>query len=166
MQAVGRTRGARIYSGDFLDSDFALARKKNDAAAARLPAVRDTGMYVSYAAFNLRDQLRKNDVSTPLQFHYSAADYGLEYTLDNANNMTALWQDVARVSFENVSMCVEGSTRYTSRDDTVPKAPPKATNFSPSAPKTDTKYTIDCEPDTRNGLPAAQGIITRQNLVQ
>ncbi|KAK1659934.1 peptidase S41 family protein [Colletotrichum godetiae] len=166
MQAAGGTRGARIYSGNFLDNDFALARDKSETAAARLPDVRESGMYVSYAAFNLRDQLRADDVSTPLQFRYSAADCRLYYTLDNVNNMTVLWRDVARAAFEDDSMCVEGSTGYTARNGAVPKAPPKATPVPLSTLKTAIEYTVDYDPETANGLPAAQGFSTKMVTFQ
>ncbi|KAK1529359.1 peptidase S41 family protein [Colletotrichum costaricense] len=162
MQAAGGTRGARIYSGDFLDADFAFAREKDATAAARLPDVRESGMYVSYAAFNLRDQLRADDVSTPLQFRYSAADCRLYYTLDNVNNMTALWRDVARAAFEDNTMCVEGSTGYTARNGAVPKAPPKATPVPLSTLKAAIEFTVDYDPETPNGLPAGQGNIGKK----
>ncbi|KZL85547.1 peptidase s41 family protein, partial [Colletotrichum incanum] len=162
MQAVGGTRGARLYSSDLLDERFDWVRERNETAAARLPAVRDSGMFVNYAGFNLRDQLREDDITTPLQFRYAAADCRLYYTLDNVYNMTALWRDVARAAFEDESLCVEDSMGYTSRNGTTPKPPPKPTAIRAPAPEPATTYTVDSDPYNQDGLPAAQGQIGKQ----
>ncbi|KAK1985867.1 peptidase S41 family protein [Colletotrichum cereale] len=162
MQAVGGTRGARLYSSDFLDDRFNWTRERNETAASRLPAVRESGMFINYAAFNLRDQLREDDTMTPLQFRYVAADCRLYYTLDNVYNMTALWRDTARAAFEDESLCVEGSTGYTSRNSTAPKPPPRSAGIRAPAPEAATTYTTDPDPYTQDGLPAAQGQISKQ----
>ncbi|GKT41583.1 peptidase S41 family protein ustP [Colletotrichum spaethianum] len=162
MQAAGGTRGALLYSSDLLDADFDGAREKNETAATRLPLFHDSGIFVNYAGFNLRDQVRKDDVTTPLQFRYAAADCRLYYTLDNVYNMTTLWRDVARAAFEDESLCVEGSTGYTSRNGTTPKPPPKPTAIPAPAPELATTYTVDTDPNTQNGLSAAQTPLGRQ----
>ncbi|KAK2028800.1 peptidase S41 family protein [Colletotrichum zoysiae] len=162
MQAVGGTRGARLYSSDILDEDFDWAREQNETAASRLPAVRDSGVFINYAAFNLRDQLRKDDTKTPLQFRYVAADCRLYYTLENVYNRTVLWRDVSRAAFEDESLCVEGSTGYTPRNGTTPKPPPRAENIPAPAPEAGTAYAVDPDPYNQDGLPAAQGQISKE----
>ncbi|KAK1961346.1 peptidase S41 family protein [Colletotrichum sublineola] len=162
MQAVGGTRGARLYSSDILDERFDWAREQNETAASRLPAVRESGMFINFAAFNLRDQLREDDTKTPLQFRYAAADCRLYYTLDNVYNMTALWRDAARAAFDDESLCVEGSTGYTARNNTTPKPPPKPAAIRAPAPEPATTYAVDPDPYNQDGLPAAQGQISKQ----
>lgn len=126
MQAVSGSRGAIAYDAYTLDSKFALASLANQTAAANLPQVRDPGMYVLYAGFNLRDQIRPND-TTPLQFKYEAADCRIFYTLKNALNETRLWLDAAAAIWTNPELCVQGSTGYTSRGNSTvaPKPPPQ-----------------------------------------
>ncbi|EFQ30867.1 peptidase S41 family protein [Colletotrichum graminicola M1.001] len=162
MQAVGGTRGARLYSSDLLDEKLEWASEKNETAASRLPAVRESGMFINFAAFNLRDQLREDDTKTPLQFRYVAADCRLYYTLDNVYNMTALWRDAARAAFDDESLCVEGSTGYTSRNGTTPKSPPRAAGIRVPAPEAGTTYTVDPDPYNQDGLPNAQGKTSKQ----
>ncbi|GKT89011.1 peptidase S41 family protein [Colletotrichum tofieldiae] len=158
MQAVSGTRGMRMYSNVDLDIDISWIADLNETAKSRLPANRnDTGIYVNYAGFNLRDQLRADDVSTPLQFHYVAADCRLYFTLDNVYNMSALWHDVARAAFEDPSLCVEGSTGYTSRSgDGAPKAPPRMPDVRVPSPEPATAFTVDYDPLSYDGLPTGQ----------
>ncbi|KAK1990787.1 peptidase S41 family protein [Colletotrichum falcatum] len=164
MQATGGTRGARLYSSDILDEDLAWARERNETAASRLPAVRESGIFVNFAAFNLRDQLRRDDTATPLQFRYVAADCRLYYTLDNVYNMTALWRDAALAAFEDESLCVEGSTGYASRGDGTPQKPPPPgpAGVRAPAPQPAAAYTADPDPYAQDGLAAAQGLIGKQ----
>ncbi|KAF4931820.1 Peptidase S41 family protein ustP [Colletotrichum viniferum] len=158
MQAASGTRGMRMYYSDDLDIDISWARNLNETANARLPANRkETGIYINYAGFNLRDQLREDDVSTPLQFRYAAADCRLYFTLDNVYNMSALWHDVARAAFEDPSLCVEGSTGYTSRTaNGAPKAPPSRSAVRAPSPESATAFTTDYDPISYDGLPAGQ----------
>ncbi|GJC89419.1 peptidase S41 family protein ustP [Colletotrichum liriopes] len=151
-------RRLRMYSNVDLDIDISWIADLNETAKARLPANRnDTGIYVNYAGFNLRNQLRADDVSTPLQFHYVAADCRLYFTLDNVYNMSALWHDVARAAFEDPSLCVEGSTGYTSRSgDGAPKAPPRMLDVRVPAPEPATAFTVDYDPLSYEGLPTGQ----------
>lgn len=126
MQAVSGSRGAIAYSSDILDSDFEFASSVNDTASNVLPQVRDSGMIVNYAGFNLRDQVRDND-TTPLQFKYEAADCRIYYTMQNAFNETQLWLDAATAIWEDPSRCVAGSTGYTmgANATTAAKPPPR-----------------------------------------
>jgi len=120
MQAVGGSRGARDYAAIELDFDFLLAGLLNETANATLPEIpsnqlsRDTGMWITYAGLNLRDQIRKSDLASPdpipLQFRYEAADCRIYYRLDTLWNMTNLWQDVAEASWGGKARCVAGST--------------------------------------------------------
>ncbi|WYZ35391.1 hypothetical protein EsH8_X_000038 [Colletotrichum jinshuiense] len=158
MQAASGTRGMRMYSNNDLDIDISWMADLNETAKARVPANRnDKGIYVNYAGFNLRDQLRADDLSTPLQFRYVAADCRLYFTLDNVYNMSALWHDVARAAFEDPGLCVEGSRGYTSRSgDGAPKAPPRISAVRAPAPEPATTFTVDYDPLSFDGLPAGQ----------
>ncbi|KAH6886273.1 peptidase S41 family protein [Thelonectria olida] len=111
MQATAGTRGASPYLSLGLDNDFNTARNWSTDAAAALPEVRDPGVFINYATFNLRDQIRKDDdTGTPLQFKYLPADCRLYFTLDNVFNMSALWRDVGHATWTDSSLCVAGST--------------------------------------------------------
>ncbi|OCL11266.1 hypothetical protein AOQ84DRAFT_386953 [Glonium stellatum] len=124
MQAAGGNRGAVVYSADELDNDISFASSLNQTNSASLPQNRgDTGVFITYAGFNLRDQVRPND-TTPLQFKYEAADCRIYYTLSNLYNMSRLWRDVASATWNDPSLCVQGSTGYTSSHNTTAKAPP------------------------------------------
>lgn len=133
MQAVAGSRGARIYDASELDADFEFVSDPmyiNDAAAgALLPNRSDTGMYITTAGINIRDQVRAND-NVPLQFKYEAADCRIYYTLANIFNMTRLWHDVAAAAFTDASLCVPGSTGFpsalNSSSSSTPPPPPTA----------------------------------------
>lgn len=123
MQAVAGSRGASAYSADILDVDFETASAVNTTAMAILPQNRDQGMVVTFAGFNLRDQVRSND-TTPLQFRYEAADCRIYYTFANAYNLTRLWLDAATAMFDDQSLCVAGSTGYASSSTNSTGQPP------------------------------------------
>ncbi|KAH8893440.1 hypothetical protein GQ53DRAFT_685109 [Thozetella sp. PMI_491] len=125
MQAVSGTRGAHPYSSSDLDSDISQAGGLSESAAAALPQVRDSGIFIDYAGFNLRDQVRKDDkTGAPLQFTYIPANCRLYYTLANAWNMSALWRDVDTAVWKDPSKCVEGSSDLKAGSTiTTPPAP-------------------------------------------
>jgi hypothetical protein len=134
MQTSSGSRGARVYTTAALDEDFDFVSHtiQNEVAAALLPDRSDTGVFVTSAGFNIRDQVRAND-STPLQFKYEAADCRIYHTLDNVWNMTRLWRDAAKATWEDPSLCVSGSTGFPSaRNTTSSQAPPKGTTRVPS----------------------------------
>lgn len=135
MQAVGGNRGAALYGTDSLDEDMLLARSidefVDDNVNATVPEVRDPGMFVNFASVNLRDQVRKDD-TTPLQFKYEAADCRIYYTLANVYNMTRLWHDVSAAAFDDSSRCVEGSTGYSTTNNTRPSPPPPPSTVRPT----------------------------------
>jgi hypothetical protein len=137
MQAVAGTRGARSYSADAIDEDISNVNYvvNNEAVFNSLPNRSDTGMFVTYAGFNIADQMRRND-SVPLQFKYEAADCRLYYTLANVYNMTQLWRDVSNAAWKDASLCVENSTGYpTARSGDAynsTKSPPDRTAQTPS----------------------------------
>ncbi|KAL0934506.1 peptidase s41 family protein [Colletotrichum truncatum] len=164
MQAAAGTRGARVYSGDELDYDFEWIGEHNETAKAQFPANRqDRGIFIKHAGFNLRDQLRADDISTPLQFRYAAADCRLYFTIDNVYNMTTLWHDVSRAAFQDPSLCVEGSTGYTSRNGTAsPKTPPKPSTAPVPAPKIAVTFADDHDTLPSDGLPAGRERIINQ----
>jgi hypothetical protein len=133
MQAASGNRGAAIYATTDLDDDIEGARLLDllvDEPVTSLPQVRDTGMNIQYATVNLRDQIRKDD-KTPIQFKYEAADCRIFYTLANLYNTTRLWHDVAE-TFTDKSRCVEGSTGFSTTNNTTPSPPPKPTAKRPT----------------------------------
>ena len=131
MQAVSGSRGAVAYTADILDTDFDFATNVNETAATILPTVHDTGMYLNYAGFTLRDQVREND-SIPLQFKYQAADCRIYFTLRSAYNLTRLWLDAAAAIWDDPSICVQGSTGYATASNNCTQAkppPPRQESF-------------------------------------
>ncbi|KAH0441412.1 peptidase s41 family protein [Colletotrichum camelliae] len=135
MQAASGSRGARVYTGSLLDYDMSWIGAKDEAVLPLFPRNRnDTGIFIDHVTFNLRDQLRKDDTSVPLQFRYDPADCRLYFTLDNVYNTTALWHDVARAAFEDSSICVEGSTEYASQGGRD-KPPPDSSAVAAPAPR-------------------------------
>lgn len=148
MQAASGTRGAFPYTGDQLDKDFADANAmSNGSTSEELPridatGVRDTGMYISSASLNLRDQVRTADAEAqPLQFKYIAADCRLYYTLENVLNLTQLWGDVARAAWTDSSLCVTNSTGYSTTGNVNPEHSPPARDTSISI-LPDVEYTF------------------------
>ena len=135
MQTVGGTRGAVAYSASDLDDDMSFARAIDtyvpEDVNATIPEVREPGMFYSYATINLRDQIRQNEV-VPLQFKYEAADCRLYYTIKNLYNMTQLWHDVSKAAFVDTSLCVSGSTGFSTTNNTNPSAPPKPSALPPT----------------------------------
>lgn len=136
MQAASGSRGALAYSGDYIDADMDLSITANPDLASVLPALdnntreRDSGMFLTVAGLNLRDQVRTEAGGPPLQFTYEAADCRLYWTLDNALNMTRLWSDAAGAMWPELGLdarCVPGSEGYAShgKDATATKAAPE-----------------------------------------
>lgn len=145
MQAVSGSRGAAAYSSDVLDTDIRQVNATlNDLeAVSRLPDRRDTGMWINYAGFTMRNQVRQND-PTPLHFRFQAADCRIFYTLKNVYNLKQLWLDAVKATWDDSSLCVEGSTGYPSlRNTDSNKPPPPSGNhtqvakfdFNPDAPQ-------------------------------
>ncbi|KAF2122944.1 hypothetical protein BDV96DRAFT_639498 [Lophiotrema nucula] len=134
MQAASGSRGAHVYSADALDDDFDSVNYfvDNQTAYSLLPNRTDTGIWVTYAGFTIRDQVRQND-DVPLQFKYEAADCRIYYTLANVYNFTRLWHDVATAAWFDSSLCVEDSTGYpTARNTSNTKPPPASTAQTPN----------------------------------
>ncbi|KAH6011513.1 hypothetical protein HBI83_161230 [Parastagonospora nodorum] len=160
MQAVGGSRGARVYHASELDEDFGFVSDtiKNSTAAAQLPSRSDTGMWITDATINIRDQVRANE-TTPLHFKYGAADCRIYYTLDNIFNTTRLWRDAAKATWDDRSLCVAGSTGFPSaRNATSKQTPPSQTTYVP---------TLSLDPDssiqvlsniTLGGIEAGDGL--------
>lgn len=137
MQAVGGTRGAREYWGEYLDWDMAWAGSIDETANKTLPnipinaEVRDSGIWTTYSGFTLRDSIREEEMNSseaiPLQFRYEAADCRLYYTLKNLYNMTQQWRDAATATWFNSSLCVQNSTGYSNTgNSTAVNEPPTA----------------------------------------
>ena len=124
MQAAAGSRGALAYSADALEAEIEDISDVDDEAAAALPQDRDPNIITYFLGFNLRDQIRENE-DTPLQFKYEAADCRIYYTLANVYNMTRLWRDAAAAVFDDKSLCVAGSTGFSTTNNTAPNPPPK-----------------------------------------
>ncbi|KAI9663679.1 MAG: hypothetical protein M1821_007169 [Bathelium mastoideum] len=112
MQAASGSRGARSYSSDELDGDFATTVEKNASAGNQLPQVRDPGMLITYFGFTLKDQIRPS-ASTPNQFLYLPADCRIYWTFANVNDYGRLWRDVWNARYNDTSICVPGSAGVT-----------------------------------------------------
>jgi hypothetical protein len=111
MQAASGNRGAAIYDTERIDQNLEYAREVNTGANQTLPKRTGTGMRITYAPLNLRDQIRPKDKdNTPLQFQYLPANCRLYYTLANTYNMSRLWRDVAEAAWKDPSKCVANST--------------------------------------------------------
>lgn len=156
MQAASGNRGAVVYDSDALDDDILTARALDqfvDADVnASLPEVRETGMYLRYASFNLRDQIRENE-KTPLQFKYEAADCRIYYTLANMYNFTRLWHDISAAAWDDPSLCVEDSTGYSTTNNTNPKTPPPVKIQRPTIPQDEPVIEqVEFEEDPTGGL--------------
>ncbi|KAI4676907.1 uncharacterized protein J4E84_009207 [Alternaria hordeiaustralica] len=134
MQAVSGTRGAAAYSAGALDSDFDENLKyfpvDKPEVVSQLPDRTDTGIWINYAGFTIRNQVRGTDF-TPLQFQYQAADCRIYYTVETVYNMTQLWHHTARAAWDDPTLCVQDSTGYpTARNKTSTKLPPPATSVA------------------------------------
>jgi hypothetical protein len=80
----------------------------NASSQSQLPQrsdTTDTGMVISYAGFNLRDQIRK-DATLPNQLLYLPADCRIYWTFKNYNNYTRLWQDTWSAIYDDSSLCI------------------------------------------------------------
>lgn len=108
MQTPSGSRGAQSYSFDNLDTDIKIVKESNATAGNFLPE-RQNDIFISYASFNLRDQVRK-DESTPLQFVYEAANCRIFYTKDTVYNFGKLWRYAANAIWAKPELCVQGST--------------------------------------------------------
>ena len=165
MQAVGGTRGAASYSSDDLDYDFDAGLQylpvDKPEVASQLPNRTDTGMWINYAGFTIRNQVRGTEL-TPLQFQYQAADCRIYYTLETVYNMTQLWSYTARAAWDDPTLCVQDSTGYpTARNETSAKMPPSATpaapavyDFSPSPSADNATFELLDAPSNRRSAGA------------
>jgi hypothetical protein len=111
MQAVSGNRGAAAYSSAELDEDIEAVREYNASTQVFLPPrgnATDTGLYVTYAGINLRDQIRAN-ASMSNQFLYLPADCRLYWSFANFFDYNRLWADAARLFNNDTSLCVPGS---------------------------------------------------------
>ena len=108
MQTPSGSRGAQAYDFDNLDTDIAIAKETNASAGNFLPE-RQVDVSISYASFNIRDQVRKGE-STPLQFVYEAANCRIFYTKDTVYNFGNLWRYAANAIWTKPELCVQGST--------------------------------------------------------
>lgn len=144
MQAVSGSRGAAAYTSWDLDLDIQGVNDTLDdeESFAKLPPRLDTGMWVNSVGITIRNQVREGD-ETPLQFLFQAADCRIFYTLKNVYNMTQLWYDAVKATWDDTSLCVQNSTGYPSaRNSDSDKAPPAP--ISQSDPVT---FDINVDPE-------------------
>lgn len=165
MQAASGSRGAASYSSNYLDWDMEWAGQLDPEANRTLPVIppngqlRNSGIWTMYAGVTLRDQIRQSDdndteAGVPLQFRYEAADCRLYYTLRNIYNMTQQWHDVAAAAWTDPSMCVEGSTGYsTTGQSASARKPPVPDPAGQYLPFGNTTYEGDVdEEDSQGGI--------------
>jgi NAD-dependent dihydropyrimidine dehydrogenase PreA subunit len=163
MQTASGTRGAREYTSDALDFDSKQLNDtlRDEGAYSQSPARDDTGMWIDFASFNIRDQMRK-DGDTPLQFQYNAAQCRIYYTLDNIYNMTRLWRDAASATWEDKSLCVEDSTGYAPEpNSSESKSPPDRKAQTPVL-DTDSINKVSLQTNSTGGL---DGITFQRNSI-
>ncbi|KAL8713736.1 MAG: hypothetical protein Q9220_002262 [cf. Caloplaca sp. 1 TL-2023] len=123
MQIPSGSRGAEVYTSFALDADISFASSINATSASSLPQNRDIDFYITYAGFNLKDAVRKDD-PTPLQFQNEPADCRIFYTVHTVYNFENLWNYVIDAMWRNPSLCIAGSAS--------PFAPSNAPNPSSS----------------------------------
>ncbi|KAF2679354.1 hypothetical protein K458DRAFT_408210 [Lentithecium fluviatile CBS 122367] len=169
MQAASGNRGATVYGVDELDEDMQFAREidefLDDNVNASVPEIRESGMYLLYATLNLRDQVRKDD-PIPLQFKYEAADCRIYYTLANAYNFTRLWYDVAAAAADP-SLCVEGSTGFSTTNNTISSPPPAAEAERPTLTQDNPVVEqVQFEADPDSGLRDVKGTEPARTVYQ
>ncbi|GKT50678.1 peptidase S41 family protein ustP [Colletotrichum spaethianum] len=121
MQAVGGTKGGPVITLSSYQKLWpALGPVKlpeginvTTFAEADPPL---TSMPTDDWTINSTNAYPDNNLGTPMQFHYEAANYKLFYTRDLLTNMTSLWSAVADMKW-NGARCVKGST--TNNDSTM-----------------------------------------------
>ncbi|KAL8667717.1 MAG: hypothetical protein Q9202_000572 [Teloschistes flavicans] len=140
MQMPAGNRGGEAYSAFALDDDILLANSINSTAAAQLPQNREIDFAITFAGFNLRDAIRKDD-PTPLQFQNEPADCRIFYTAPTVYKFENLWNYVIDAMWRNPSLCIAGSaSRFDpSTASNSPAAPPsqlseRTLNIIPSPP--------------------------------
>ncbi|KAL9620338.1 MAG: hypothetical protein Q9160_005137 [Pyrenula sp. 1 TL-2023] len=116
-QAVGGVKGTNDFTWDYIK--FLVDRTWSLADPATVEAYKSTELntYNLYAldravpasyAINFRDGIRQGDTSeVPVQFLYEPADCRVFYTPEMTVDITALWDEVADVSWGG-SACVAG----------------------------------------------------------
>ncbi|KAL8932771.1 MAG: hypothetical protein Q9216_006686, partial [Gyalolechia sp. 2 TL-2023] len=153
MQMPSGSRGAESYSSFLLDSDISFAASINSTAASLLPQNRDIEFYITYAGFNLRDAVRKND-PTPLQFQNFPADCRIFYTKETVYNLENLWKYVIDAMWRNPALCIAGSATpfEASTASNSPAVPPPAKLSERSTPDSPTTPIISTIVDRHDDL--------------
>lgn len=117
MQGVGATKGGNdisyheILQQTKVGLDNMLDRELANEVAQVLP--KPFPLYFNYMNVNMRDQIRDGS-DVPLQFVYEAADCRLFYTGTMIKDLTAVWEEVAEVTWRGKRGCVKGSTGHPS----------------------------------------------------
>ena len=116
MQIASGTRGAQIYLAQNIDDDISVAESFNATTNTSLPD-REVDTWIDFLSVNLRDQIRREDFETdgtPVQFLYDAADCRIFYTADTLSDYSKLWRYAVRAIDDPSSLCVQGSTSFSS----------------------------------------------------
>ncbi|TDZ33341.1 Peptidase S41 family protein ustP [Colletotrichum trifolii] len=127
MQAVGGTKGGPVVALDSYQKLWpALGPVEPPEGIDVAPFAEAepplAGVPTDFWTVNSANVYLDDDLSsTPVQFHYEAANCKLFYTWDTLTNMTNLWSVVADVKW-NGARCVRGST--TNDDDTMGTSTP------------------------------------------
>lgn len=133
------SRGAVAKTLDSLDDRIGVAQQLlqegDDPSSANFLPNRTTAtdVWITYGDINLRDQVRKGG-DIPLQFVYEAATCRIFYTPKTFYNYTALWTYAADAMWNNVALCVQDSTGYSTTSATNTTAPPSSV-LPPTSPK-------------------------------
>ena len=145
MQTASGSRGAQLYTADLIDFDIAVAEYLNATANTTLPD-REVDTLITSLGINLRDQIRQDQPTTPIQFLYNAADCRIFYTLETWLNYTSLWTYAIDAIYTNPALCVPGSTGYASTkvaQAATPAPAPSSINSPFNASAVVAKYTTE-----------------------
>lgn len=155
MQGVAGTKGANILDvgGSIPDEDLLYAAVEESVLLNLTLLFDDTdfpdvlsllddpsiNVNPSKVSVNLRNQVRKSDPVTPLQFVYEASDCRIWYTAANLKSYEVLWQNAADALWGNGSLCVSGSTNQPSSKQNVTSLTTGPTSGSTNATGTGSK---------------------------
>lgn len=130
MQTASGTRGAQLYTAENIDDAIAVAENLNATTASLLPD-RNEDALITFLGVNVRDQIRKEQGSVPVQFVYDAADCRIFYTYETWSDYSKLWTYAMRAA-SDPKLCVAGSTGFSSTDASSQAPNPPPTSKSPA----------------------------------
>lgn len=152
MQAVGGTKGAQVQSFALLQAlaNVTVELAGSPPSGTTLPSLSDPPMYPalgqSSPGLNWRNNYDSNDLNTPLQFVYEAANCKLFFRPQDVYDISSLWGQAYNVTWGG-QPCVSGST--TNSDN---KIPTKATDTIAYNANVLTNTTAPTGPGTIGGV--------------